>query len=76
MFRESDAETESVTLSMSWSVRAEAPQHIIHVCGPAFSGACISVDVGAMRYAQCERCGARIDYASLARWLRRVVSDE
>ncbi len=74
MFRESDAETESVTLSMSWSVRAEPPQHIIHVCGPAFSGACIPVDVGAMRYAQCERCGARIDYTSLARWLRRVAS--
>lgn len=72
MFRESDAETGVVTLTMSWAMRTAPPGHIVHICGPAFSGTCLPVDEGAMRYAQCERCGARIDYASLARWIKRL----
>jgi hypothetical protein len=72
MFRESDAETGSVELNLDWALRTAPPGHIIHVCGPAFSGACLPVDVGSTRYAQCERCGARADYASLARWIRRL----
>lgn len=72
MFRESDAETGSIELNMSWSLRTTPPEQIIHVCGPAFFGACLPVDEAGMRYAQCERCGARIDYASLARWIKRV----
>lgn len=72
MFRESDAETGSVTLNLDWVLRTEPPGHIVHVCGPAFSGTCLPVDEGSTRYAQCERCGARADYASLARWIRRL----
>lgn len=72
MFREVDAESESVTLNMDWALRTAPPEHVVHICGPAFSGTCIPVDDGAMRYARCERCGARIDYASLARWIRRL----
>ena len=71
MFRDTDAETGSVTLNLSWVMRTAHPQQIIHVCGPAFSGACLPVDDGEIRNAQCERCGARIDYASLARWIKR-----
>lgn len=72
MFRESDAETGSVALNMNWALRTEPPELIVHICGPAFSATCLPVDEGAMRYAQCERCGARIDYTSLARWIRKL----
>lgn len=72
MFREADAESDAVTLYVDWAMRTEPPEHIIHICGPAFSSTCRAVDEGTTRYAQCERCGARVDYASLARWIRRV----
>ncbi len=72
MFRDSDAEQGSVTLSMDWALRTDESGYVIHICGPAFSSTCLPVDAGAIRYAQCERCGARIDYASLARWIKRL----
>lgn len=74
MFREADAETGSLTLNVEWALRTEPPGYVVHICGPAFSSTCLPVDDGTRRFAQCERCGARVDYASLARWIRRSSS--
>jgi hypothetical protein len=71
MFRTSDAAGESVALNYEWSMRADPPYEIVHICGPAYASTCVSVDEEAMRVARCEQCGAQITYAALARLLRR-----
>ena len=72
MFRSSDSETQAVALNYEWSLRLASPQHIVHICGPAYSSTCLPVDEGSVRVARCERCGAKIAYPDLARLLRRV----
>lgn len=72
MFRSSDVASEAIALNYEWSVRIAPPRHIIHVCGPAYASTCLSVDEETMRLARCERCGAQITYAALARLLRRA----
>jgi hypothetical protein len=51
---------------------AGPPHYILHICGPAYASGCRGVDEEEMRVARCERCGAQITYAALARLLRRV----
>jgi hypothetical protein len=72
MFRDSDTETDSISLNYEWSLRAAPPRLVIHVCGPAYSSPCSTVGGESSRSARCDRCGAQIGFSALARMIRRA----